>query len=93
MGSGNAGADQLAYLGLPSLPYAKTLPGVQLLVLDAKNPDVAQKHQLATQLSAPGPAVRVVVFHQPAYSCGTTHGSTPAVDTICADAGSSLRRS
>jgi len=77
---GNAGADQLAYLGLPALPYAKTLTGVQLLFLDANHPDVAQKNWLESTLSAPGPALRVVVFHQPAYSCAT-HGSTAAVDS------------
>jgi hypothetical protein len=73
------GAEQLDYLGLPALPYAKTLAGVQLLFLDANHPDAAQKTWLEGQLAAPGPALRVVVFHQPAYSCGTTHGSTQAV--------------
>jgi hypothetical protein len=77
---GNAGADQLAYLGLPALPYAKTLTGVQLLFLDANHPDIAQRDWLEARLSEAGPKLRVVVFHQPAYSCGTTHGSTPAVD-------------
>jgi acid phosphatase len=74
------GAEQLAYLGLPALPYAKTLVGVQLLFLDANNPDSAQAQWLDARLSEPGPALRVVVFHQPAYACAS-HGSTPAVDT------------
>ena len=76
---GNAGADQLTYLGLPVLPYAKTLTGVQILFLDANHPDVAQRDWLEARLSEAGPKLRVVVFHQPAYSCGTTHGSTQAV--------------
>ncbi len=73
------GDEQLRYLGLPDLPYAKTLPDVQLLFLDANRPDVAQRDWLDARLSAPGPPLRVVVFHQPAYSCGP-HGSTPGVD-------------
>lgn len=73
------GADQLAYLGLPSLPYVETLPRVQLLFLDANHPDSAQAQWLDDHLSEAGPALRVVVFHQPAYSCAA-HGSTPAVD-------------
>ncbi|HZD00531.1 MAG TPA: hypothetical protein VFA46_10185 [Actinomycetes bacterium] len=67
------------YLGLPPLPYARRLPGVELLFLDAYRPDRRQGAWLDRQLGAPGPALRVVVFHQPAYSCGTVHGSTRAV--------------
>jgi 3',5'-cyclic AMP phosphodiesterase CpdA len=74
------GDEQLAYLGLPALPYAKTLPDVQLLFLDANRPDAAQALWLDARLSEPGPSLRVVVFHQPAYSCAT-HGSTAAVDS------------
>lgn len=73
------GDEQLQYLGLPDLPYAKTLNGVQILFLDANHPDQAQALWLEDQLAAPGPKLRVVVFHQPAYSC-SAHGSTPAVD-------------
>jgi hypothetical protein len=73
------GAEQLRYLGLPDLPYAKALPGVQLLFVDANHPDEAQAAWLDARLSEPGPPLRVVVFHQPAYSCAT-HGSTAAVD-------------
>src|SRR4029453_8720565 len=78
--AGGYGAQQLAYLGLPALPYAKTLPGVQLLFLDANSPDATQAQWLDDRLSEPGPDFRVVVFHQPAYSCAL-HGSTPAVDS------------
>lgn len=74
---GHGGA-QLEHLGLPPLPYAKELPGVQLLFLDGNRVDEAQSRWLEDQLSRSGPPFRVVVFHQPAYSCGY-HGSTDSV--------------
>ena len=77
--AGIYGDDELAYLGLPPLPYVKTLPGVQILFLDANRPDDAQARWLDEALAAPGPPFRIVVFHQPAWSCGL-HGSTDAVD-------------
>jgi hypothetical protein len=73
------GADQLRHLGLPELPYEKHLPGVQLLFLDGNRPDRAQATWLADRLARPGPRFRVVVFHQPAWSC-STHDSTPEVE-------------
>jgi len=76
---GGHGPQQLGHLGLPPLPYAKRLPGVELLFLDANRPDGPQGAWLDQRLGAPGPAFRVVVFHQPAYSCGTKHGSTQEV--------------
>jgi Calcineurin-like phosphoesterase len=72
------GADQLRYLGLPGLPYTKSLPGLQLLFLDANRVDAAQASWLDARLGEPGPALRVVVFHQPAWSC-SAHDSTQAV--------------
>jgi tartrate-resistant acid phosphatase type 5 len=63
------GAAQLRYLGLPDLPFARGLPGVQLLFLDANRPDQAQADWLEARLSEAGPRFRVVVFHQPAWSC------------------------
>jgi 3',5'-cyclic AMP phosphodiesterase CpdA len=72
------GAEQLRYLGLPDLPYVKQLPGVQLLFLDANRPDQAQAAWLEERLAAPGPAFRVAVFHQPAWSC-SAHDSTEEV--------------
>jgi calcineurin-like phosphoesterase family protein len=75
---GGYGARQLRHLGLPDLPYAEALPGVQLLFLDANRPDQAQANWLDGRLSEPGPDLRVVVFHQPAWSC-STHDSTQAV--------------
>jgi calcineurin-like phosphoesterase family protein len=76
---GGHGPEQLGHLGLPALPYAKRLPRVELLFLDANRPDERQGAWLDQRLGAPGPAFRAVVFHQPAYSCGTEHGSTRAV--------------
>ena len=74
------GAEQLAFLGLPSLPYAKTLPGVRFLFLDANRPgDAAQTRWLADQLADPAPPLfTVAVFHQPVFSCGI-HGRTQTV--------------
>jgi hypothetical protein len=72
------GAEQLRYLGLPGLPYAKSLPGLQLLFLDANRVDAAQASWLDARLGEPGPPLRVVVFHQPAWSC-SAHDSTQAV--------------
>jgi len=72
------GAAQLRYLGLPDLPYVKELPGVQLLFVDANRPDQAQADWLEARLGEPGPRFRVVVFHQPAWSC-SNHDSTREV--------------
>lgn len=72
------GDAQLEFLGLPDLPYAKELPGIQLLFLDSNRVDPAQAAWLDETLSAPGPALRVVLFHHPAYSCGF-NGATPEV--------------
>ncbi|MGI9023253.1 MAG: metallophosphoesterase family protein, partial [Acidimicrobiales bacterium] len=79
--AGGYGDEELDHLGLPPLPYAKSLPGVQILFLDAKRPDEAQAAWLDEQLSAAGPPFRVVVFHQAAWSCGL-HGSTEEVGEL-----------
>ena len=73
------GATQLRYLGLPDLPFVKELRGVQLLFVDANRPDQAQADWLEARLSERGPRFRVVVFHQPAWSC-SNHDSTRDVD-------------
>lgn len=75
---GGHGDEQLEYLGLPLLPYTEELEGIQFLFLDANEPDDRQAEWLDERLSEAGPHFRVVVFHQPAYSCGE-HGSTDAV--------------
>ena len=72
------GAVQLRYLGLPSLPYAQDLPAAQLLFLDGNRPDAAQEAWLDRTLAGPGPPLRIVLFHQPAWSCGP-HGSTATI--------------
>ncbi len=72
------GPEQLAYLGLPELPYAQALPGVRLLFLDGNRPDAAQAAWLERQLTQAGPQFSVAVFHQPVHSCGI-HGPTPGV--------------
>jgi 3',5'-cyclic AMP phosphodiesterase CpdA len=74
------GAEQLKFLDLPPLPYAKTLPGVRFLFLDANVPgDAAQKKWLTDQLADPAPPLfTVAVFHQPVFSCGL-HGRTQTV--------------
>jgi hypothetical protein len=80
--AGGHGAKQLAFLGLPALPYVKTLPGVRFLFLDGNRPgDEAQKRWLTEQLALPAaPPFTVAVFHQPVFSCGL-HGRTPGVIT------------
>jgi hypothetical protein len=74
------GGEQLKFLGLPPMPYAKTLPGVRFLLLDANRPgDPAQKQWLAEQLADPAPPLfTVAAFHQPVFSCGP-HGRTATV--------------
>ena len=67
--AGGHGAEQLRHLGLPDLPYARSLPGLQLLFLDANRVDEAQASWLDDRLSEPGPVFRAVVFHHPAWSC------------------------
>jgi Calcineurin-like phosphoesterase len=75
------GATQLRHLGLPDLPYAKELPGVQLLFLDGNRPDQAQADWLEARLREPGPRFRVAVFHQPAWSC-SNHDSDEEVGRV-----------
>jgi Calcineurin-like phosphoesterase len=75
------GPAQLRHLGLPDLPFAKRLPGVQLLFVDANRPDQAQAAWLEARLSEGGPRFRVVVFHQPAWSC-SNHDSTREVGRL-----------
>jgi hypothetical protein len=74
------GAEQMAFLGLPPLPYEQRLPGVRILFLDGNRPgDAAQKQWLADRLAEPAPPLfTVAVFHQPVFSCGI-HGRTETV--------------
>jgi 3',5'-cyclic AMP phosphodiesterase CpdA len=75
------GAEQLRHLGLPDLPYTRSVPGLQLLFLDTTRVDGAQAAWLDARLSGPGPALRAVVFHHPAWSCGR-HDSYQPVDRL-----------
>jgi hypothetical protein len=77
--AGGHGTEQLRHLGLPDLPYARSLPGLQLLFLDANRVDDAQASWLDARLSEPGPKFRAVVFHQPAWSC-SRHDASRQVD-------------
>lgn len=72
------GPTQLRHLGLPDLPYARALPGLRLLFLDANRVDDAQAAWLDAQLAAPGPDPPVVVFHHAAWSC-SRHDSNEQV--------------
>jgi Calcineurin-like phosphoesterase len=73
------GQDEIRYVALPNLPFRKELPGAQLLFLDANHPDGEQAAWLNARLSETGPPLRIVIFHQPAFSCAL-HGSTATVD-------------
>jgi hypothetical protein len=77
--SAGHGAEQLRHLGLPDLPYAKSLPGLQLLFLDGNRAHREQASWLDARLSEPGPALRAAVFHQPAWSC-SRHDGTERVE-------------
>ena len=67
-------------LGIPAHWYARVVGPVQFVVLDANRPsDPAQQAFLRGVLDAPRPVpFRVVVFHQPAWSC-SLHGVDPGV--------------
>jgi 3',5'-cyclic AMP phosphodiesterase CpdA len=67
--AGGHGAGQLRHLGLPDLPYTRSLPGLRLLFLDTNRVDEAQAAWLDDRLADPGPELRAVVFHHPAWSC------------------------
>lgn len=68
------GDEQLGYLGLPELPYARRLPGVHLLFLDGNRLDPTQVEWLEERLSERGPSFRIVVVHQPPYACSRRGG-------------------
>ncbi len=76
---GGHGPAQLRRLGLPRPPFTKQLAGAELLFLDGNRDFQTQARWLDDRLSRPGPKLRIVVFHQPAWSC-SLHGSTPTVD-------------
>lgn len=75
----DGGAAEMALFGMPGRYYEREVGPVELFVLDANDPkDPAQLAWLQGALAASKAAWKVVVFHQPAYSCGS-HGSRPEV--------------
>jgi 3',5'-cyclic AMP phosphodiesterase CpdA len=72
------GPAQLRHLRLPKLPYERRLGLVQLLFLDGNRVNDSQTRWLRKRLDSSEPRLRVVVFHQPAYSC-SRHGRTRSV--------------
>lgn len=76
------GDEQLEHLGLPDLPYARELPGVQLLFLDGNRLGHDQIGWLDDRLSGPGPPLRVVVLHQPPYACSARGGVEAVADAL-----------
>jgi 3',5'-cyclic AMP phosphodiesterase CpdA len=74
--SAGHGAEQLRHLGLPDLPYAKSLPGLQLLFLDANRVDQAQASWLDARLSDPAPTCgRWCSTTRPGRAASTTPAS------------------
>lgn len=77
----SGGRQQLEHVGMPAPPSEKRLEGVTLLFLDSNHVDSAQAGWMGERLEASareGRRLEVVVYHHPAYSCGT-HGSTRSV--------------
>jgi hypothetical protein len=73
------GRPELKFFHMPGRWYAQQIGPVEVLVLDANQPEnPKQRRWLRTTLAAVTAPWTVVVFHQPAYSCGV-HGSTPEV--------------
>lgn len=68
----------LRYLGQPDPPSAHRFGPVEVLVLDSNEVNEGQALWLDRSLAESQAAVRIVVFHHPAFSCGP-HGSTKSV--------------
>lgn len=75
------GPAQLAYLGLPELPYVKELPGVRFLMMDTNQRLAEQAAWLEAEILRPGAqGTPVPVFHATIRSCGIHGGYQPLVD-------------
>lgn len=73
------GAPEIALFRMPGPWYERRVGPVDYFVIDANDPDRdGQIEWLSTALKASDAPWQVLVFHQPAYSCGR-HGSTPDV--------------
>jgi 3',5'-cyclic AMP phosphodiesterase CpdA len=63
--------DVMELLGMPSPYYARVIGDAQLFVLNGNEPeDPEQLEWLRRELARSETAWQIVVFHQPAYSCG-----------------------
>lgn len=66
-------------LGMPERFYAVTIASADIFVLDANRPDEAEQSAwLDRSLQASNARWKIVVFHQPAFSC-STHGNNRGV--------------
>src|SRR6266511_4227634 len=75
------GRPEIKFFHMPGRWYAQTIGPVEFVVLDANQPDSREQRKwLRSTLAASDAPWTVVVFHQPAYSCGS-HGSTPEVQS------------
>ena len=73
------GRPEMKFFHMPGRWYEQEVGPVEIVVLDANQPGRwKQRKWLRTTLAAVTAPWTVVVFHQPAYSCGL-HGSTPEV--------------
>jgi hypothetical protein len=73
------GRPEMHFFHMPGRWYERRIGPVDLVVLDANRPgSTPQRTWLHARLAAATAPWTVVVFHQPAYSCGL-HGSTLAV--------------
>lgn len=73
------GAPEIALFDMPGRWYERRVGPADFFVIDANDPDqVGQMPWLSEALGSSRAPWQVLVFHQPAYSCGK-HGSTPEV--------------
>ncbi|HEV8564397.1 MAG TPA: metallophosphoesterase [Actinomycetota bacterium] len=78
----DGGRPVMELLGMPGRWYTETFGPVQFVVLDANDPtNPDQLTFLRESLATSTARWQVVVFHQPAFSCGP-HGSTAEVDIL-----------
>jgi 3',5'-cyclic AMP phosphodiesterase CpdA len=75
----DGGVSTIDYFELPGPWYQETIGNVDVFVLDANQPENPEQTQwLSENLSRSDAAWKVVVFHQPAFSC-SLHDSDPRV--------------
>ena len=75
----DGGVSTIDYFELPGPWYQETIGNVDVFVLDANQPENPEQTQwLSENLSRSDAAWKVVVFHQPAFSC-SLHDGDPLV--------------